>query len=460
MLDTKRMNTKRESVRGGFGGTGDFLKFDEGETLIYVHPQVYPEDKHELVRGYNFVEVVQHYGGVGGKKAGQVCLDVKQNPILLHPVLAKFLAERKKDPFRVSPKMTCPIEEAIAEGGIRGKKAENQRAQVKWLFGLTPIAFRRSKDEEWKRLKFEPKVLIAGTKLFKGITGEMVDLDSVDITDPEAAVLLKVERQGVDLDTEYEIKADVNSVRKPHQLDKGQRAVLEGAMKPGGPCDLLKVIAGIARSPVALKALLAGVQVVDEGADENEEHRACFGKRWSDDAECSACSDSPACESECKPNVKESPRAATRQMVQADAKTARVPELIAEPRKKAGKPTSLPKSEAKPECWGEHEADDEGCIECNVADGCAEFREVSSGSPESSDPAARPECWGEHEADDEGCEACEMAEECAGSTVEKAAPDDIETDQENVDLDAIQREAEQVAARVRPRKGFPQKGRK
>lgn len=301
-MDMQRMNKRREEVKRTSGkGGGDLWTIEEGETKVYVHPQSYPDDDHELTRGYNFVEVVMHYG-VGGKRGGQVCHDPVANPIILHPLVQKFLAERK-NPFEITKKTTCAVCTGIADGDIAGEQADRQKGETKWIFGLTPMFYRRQKEDEWSKRKFDPRVHIAGVTVFNGLTGEMIDLAPVDVTDPEAAVLLKFIRTGTKFDnTEYEVKADAETVRTPLKLDKGQRRIIGEATGPGGACDLFKVVANLMKSPVELKALIVGVKVEDDAPADGEdgEHKECFGLDYeANDKECKECPEVKECAAAC-----------------------------------------------------------------------------------------------------------------------------------------------------------------
>lgn len=296
-LDLKRMNQRREEIKRSSGGReGSFLKFEEGETLVYMHGLIYPEDDHDLTRGYNFIEVVQHFG-VGGKRAGQVCLDPIANPIILHPIVQQFLAKRKK-PIKIDKDCKCPVCVGRDSGEIEGEDAERQRPQNKWVFGLTPVYYRSSKEDEWSKKKFEPSIHIAGVKLMTGFTGEMIDMGKRNISDVEAVVLLKVSRTGKDFDnTDYEVATDKDSLVQPIKLDKPQRRVIADAVKPGGACDLFKVVANMIKSPVELKALIVGTRVEEEAAaGDDDERKPCFGIDWVEgDAECKACAEYKEC---------------------------------------------------------------------------------------------------------------------------------------------------------------------
>jgi hypothetical protein len=283
-IDIKKLAKKRDEVASSTGGGGDFWNVDEGEYLVYLHGQNYPDDDHELTGPYNFIETVFHYG-VGGKKGGQVCLNSVINPVLNHPKVKEFLAARKT-PIDLGKKSKCPVCEAIADGDVPDDQAERMKAQTKWLFGTTPMFYRKTKGNEWSKLKFEPMVLIAGVTVFNDITGEMIDLSPRDLSDPKKAILLQLSRKGKDFNnTKYKVKAE----RDDTKLDKGQRKIILKAIAPDGPCDLFKVLANLTKTYDALNAQLTGVDVDVEDGEEDDDP-SCFGTGFEeDDEDCDEC---------------------------------------------------------------------------------------------------------------------------------------------------------------------------
>jgi len=361
-MDTKRMNQKREQVRrtSGRGAGGDLWTIKEGEWLVFVHGQTYPDDDNELTRGYNFIEVVQHYG-VGGKRGGRMCLDPTVNPAILHPIVQEFLAKRKNS-FKVTEDTRCPVDDGISAGEISGADAERQTGQTKWLFGVTPMFFRADSNDDWAKVKFEPRVLIAGIQIFNQLTGKIIDMAPADPTDPNAATLFKVVRTGSGFgDTEYEIDVHTPTVREPLRLDKAQRKAVEEATKPGGSCDLFRVLANLMSSPTALKAQMAGVAVDESDASEDADDgkRDCFGQDWADDDECRACPDSDECREACG--------GAGKGAGGAEPANDREPADDESADDDAGGDDG---DRERPPCYGDYEADDTGCRRCEIAGDC------------------------------------------------------------------------------------------
>ena len=360
-IDTKRLSRKRDEVKRASKQRdgGDLWNLDEGEYLVYVHPQCYPDDDNELTRGYNFIECFFHYQ-VGGKKGGQVCLDMETNPILGHPLIQQFLAKRKT-PVEITSKTVCPVCNGIQTGDIPEEKAARQRANAKWIFGVTPMYYRRYSEDQWARLRFEPKVFITGVTVFNQLTGSMISLDPTDPTDPKAAILMNITRSGKGFDdTEYTVNPDPKTIVKPVLLDKGQRKIIAEAIKAGGSCDLFKVVSNLTKSPSALRAQMLGVDTEERKAEvsDDPERKECFGVDWeADDDECKACQDRQSC-MELVKGVSGSiqPEDTGRGVDDNDSGDQQVDD--------DDQPESL-------ECWGQFEEDDEGCKECEGRLRCA-----------------------------------------------------------------------------------------
>lgn len=447
-IDTKRMNKRREDVKKASGKTGgDLYTFEPGETKVYLHPQSYPEDDHELTRGYNFIEIVQHYG-VGGKKGGVVCLDPETNPIINHPLVRKFLAARK-NPVKLPKDCTCPVCTAGQNGELTEEEQARQRAQPKWLFGLTPMAYRKSKDDEWARQKFEPRVHIAGVTIFNGLTGEMIDAAPDDITDPKNATLVVVIRTGKEFgSTEYDVKSDRETARKPMSLDKGQRRVIAEAVKPEGPCDLFKVVANLIKSPAEVKAQMVGVKVAeDEPEGDDEDRKSCFGLDFEEgDDECSGCPEVKECRAACEGGSSDDGEPEG-----DDAGGDDEPEADGDEEPEATDPEGDGDDEpegdgeegniAPPKCYGTWE-DCSDCKSCGYEEQCSS--ETAGGAGANGDDDGEPE---------------ENPSEPPPGDDEPEADGNAGADQNDEDLAAIQKEADQLAAQSRRNRAAKGKGK-
>jgi hypothetical protein len=263
-FDVDKARKYQESQQRG----GDFLQFDTGDTLVYVHPGCRTdEDTFEPTTGLNFVPVVVHYG-IGGK-AMAVSLDPETNPIISHPFIK---ANLKKKKVRLTGE--CPVKEALEDGTLEGDDADNSRPQTRYMFGMTPLKYRRKSSMEWSDLEAKPSIAFVGKQIMDGILA--CCFDNGDISDPAAAYLLRITKEGKDRNTKYSVKAEPSSLKKPFVLPKALAAKIEKAIADGGDCDTFKIVANMIKPPDEVKALLAGVKVShdaddDEGEEEDDE---------------------------------------------------------------------------------------------------------------------------------------------------------------------------------------------
>lgn len=449
-----------------------WTKIEEGEYLCYVHPQVYPNDKHEHTGGFNFIEVSMHYG-LGGKKNGQLCLDYKTNPILSHPLLQSFVANREKNSFKITPKLTCEVCEGLENGEITNDK---NKQQLKWIIGLTPMFYRKDKNDKWTRLKFKPRFLTAGTQIFNGYMNSLIDLagDGIDPTDPNAAVLLKLSRKGTEFNTEYEVVTHIASARKPIKLDKAQREIIAKAVRPKGELDLFSIVASFTKSPSQITALIAGVSDRNVEDEEAEVKKECFGKSWTDDEECRECGDSEECMKACgkKPKKIEAQSPSNKQG-KSGGKTQ-----SSQAAKSEHESEEEPSFESQMECFGNYSDSDEACNNCDEAEQCCEetqdgeesndeseqvdeneeeeIQRAEDASEEDSDDL--PNCYRQYDGDDEGCAGCDVKERCEADSVvddsNSQVPDEDEPEaggEEDPDIASLKEEAERLANKARGR---------
>lgn len=415
-------------------------KIEEGEYLCYVHPILYPNDTHEHTGGFNFIEVAMHYG-LGGQKNAQMCLDYKANPILSHPLLQSFVANREKNAFKITPKLRCEVCEKMETGEITDRK---NKQQLKWLLGMTPVWYRKSKSDPWTRLKFNPKFLIAGPQIFNGYMNSFIDLanDEIDPTVMEAAVFMKLTRTGTDFNTtEYSVTTDIGSARKPVKLDKAQRAILAKVVKPKGDLDLFAIAASFTKSPRQISDLIAGVSERNADDEQAETPRECFGKNWADDDECKACDSNEECMRVCGVGSK---KVEANKGKQPGKSSTRSPTTTKnrDPEPDEHPPDEQPPEEEQPfetqmECFGNYDGNDEACQECNEAEQCSEATPGNEQPPDDqpddqplegdeeqdaddSTPDEQsdelPNCYRQYEADDESCRDCDVVDQCAADS--------------------------------------------
>jgi hypothetical protein len=266
---------------------GEFWTPDEGETRIYLHPPCRDDDNYEPTDGLNYLPVGMHYSLGDDKKGSCICLDASRNKLLKHPF---FLDEyRKASGTKLDLEQVCPVCQAIFEGRMGDAEAvKASRYQLRYLWGVTPLDFARRIGGAATTMSPTPSPYMTGQTIYDGVMKIIVEVG--DITDMDAAVLVKIVRTGQGLATKYQISADIETVRTPMRMDKAFKRTILEAIKPGGECDLWKITASLMKTPGEITALLSGVRIAeDEEQPEGPAQPACFGRDYSEDEECSAC---------------------------------------------------------------------------------------------------------------------------------------------------------------------------
>jgi len=239
----------------------DDIKFEKGETLCYVHPMCRGgADEWEPTAELNYVPITLHYGLKDRRMAASLDPDI--NPILTHPWIKELLKSK-----RIRLPSTCPIQEALNDGRL---DAQDCRAQTKYIWGITPLAHRLKSSQEWTALdNIKPGTILAGKQIYDGIME--VFFDEGDITDPAAAVLIRVIKSGRDMNTKYVIKPDPDTAKSKYAVPKKLRAKLDKALMANGDCDLFKAAFDFIKSPADLEPLINGAAVGTEPDDDDDD---------------------------------------------------------------------------------------------------------------------------------------------------------------------------------------------
>jgi len=456
-LNTGKMAKYRTDVSKRTSG-GSYWKIPEGESLIYVHPQCYEDDNFEMTKDLNFIELSVHYG-VGNKGAGYACLDLEKNKVLLHPIIRKFLSERERDAFKITKNQSCPICEAIQSGALSGERAN---VKIQFLFGVTPMFFRLTKGDKFEKLsQFEPSILIAGPGIFKDITAVLVDFDGEDITNPDGAILVRVERTGKGWgNTRYKIDSDRISAKNPIKLDKGQKIALEKAIAPGGTCDLFRVASSMIKSPETLVGLIAGVEVETQSPEE-ESHKSCYGVYFDPkDKECKSCEEVDGCRTAKSSKIETEDEAGDNTEVAEDEVEAGDDTEVAEDEVEAGDDTEVAEDgveddpdekSAPPDCYADY---DPGQADCCTE--CSFLKQCQTETDKKKHPVQRKPI-GKAETKPETKPTSKPAGKSESKKPTEKAPDKkhVEDDPDD-DIDAILAEASSTASSIHGgKKGKP-----
>jgi hypothetical protein len=256
------MAIKMDRMKRGYekhqkGGT--FWNPPVGETLAYIHGQCRSNDKYEPTDGVNFIELAVHYN-VGPNNSMVVSLNKDVNPIISHPFVKEHLKSRKTK-FKIPD--VCPMEKALEDGDISEREADESRRQTRFMWGLTPLKYRTSKEADWQDLPPQPSVAVIGKTIFDGLMEQFIEVG--DISNPKEATLVLIRREGKDrLNTKYKVSIDAKTLRKPMKLSGKLLGILKEAMKKGGDCDLFKVVANMMKSPAEIRAILNNVKTEED----------------------------------------------------------------------------------------------------------------------------------------------------------------------------------------------------
>jgi hypothetical protein len=259
-----KMDKMRQRYEEQQTGGGEFYSFDVGETLCYVHPPCREDDESEPTDGVPYVPVTVHFS-VGKNKNMVVSLDSERNPILDHPFIKRILKKRKvkltDDP--------CPVGKELESGSWDDDEADEARPQTKYLWGITPLRYRKKSSFEWSRLAVKPEVVFAGKQIYDGVMEAF--FDNGDISDPDAAVLVRIIRKGKDRLTKYEVKVDPTTLKKPFKVPAKLRAMLAKFMAVDSDGDLFRIVGNMIKGHAEVEAIIQGVKVDDEPDDEPDD---------------------------------------------------------------------------------------------------------------------------------------------------------------------------------------------
>ena len=249
-MDKMRKDRTRSDRRGQ---GAELWKMEEGEHLLYICPPVHEVDP--MV----YVECQVHYG-VGPNNRMVVNLE---DLVDMDPLIEAF---EKRENFS--------MDDAIEGWDYMLEYSEDSgidRIQIKprWLFNVVPLQHRRSKRHDWQPGKGDPVVLMCGKTIYDGITD--LFFDEGDISDPDAAILVKIAKKGSGLGTEYNVTADTTTLKKPLELDEELWDTIEEYLQPGKDGDLYALLARFCRTKAQIDDIIHGRESDDDDDDDDEE---------------------------------------------------------------------------------------------------------------------------------------------------------------------------------------------
>lgn len=291
-VNLKKLRERKEEADSKRGNV-EYWQIPPGENLLYVAPPLPGDD-------LMFIETAVHYD-VGPEKRMVICLDEERNPVLKDPRVKKLLAGRDKD---ISD--GCAVCQRLDDGDSKA----GRESQSRYYFAVVPLKYRKSSTKKWREADDadELRILACGYTIWGGITDAFIN--NGDISDPNAAILVVVSREGTGMKTKYTISVDANSVREGGiAMPKSVRALVTNAIQEGESGDLYRIVANSVRSSAEVAALVDGVELEDSDDDDDDKGKGgkskkpdCFGLDWEDgDAECEKCPHAKPCEAECTP---------------------------------------------------------------------------------------------------------------------------------------------------------------
>lgn len=286
-VNLSTLRKKKDEAIAKFGANAEYWQIPVGQNLIYVGPPIPGDD-------LPFAEVAMHFR-VGPDSKMVTCLDKELNPILNNERIIKILEKRKKD---ISD--GCDVCGRLDEGSKVGDEVKNR-----YFFPIVPLKFRKSTNKKWREADDadELRILACGYTVWSGITDIMIN--NGDITDPNQAILVCLERNGTGLNSKYTVQADSDSVREGGiKLSKQVRALVKKVVQEGEIGDLYRLIGNSIKSSAEVRAIVEGVPLedVDNEDSDRDTKPDCFGLDFEDDDDdCDDCSYRDECSKKCTP---------------------------------------------------------------------------------------------------------------------------------------------------------------
>lgn len=256
-VNVEKMKQEREKRKSG----GELWDAPQGETNIYVAPPTRPEDD------MPYLEARVHYGLGKKGKAMAFCLEPAECALLGNPAFKEQLKALGKDLSG-----GCVVCERNDRGEwVSGDPEQDGRVQSRWLWIIAPISHRGSPSGSfapWGQPN-DVKGFFVGYRVWDQIS----DLFGAagDITDPDAATLVKVSRTGVKMQTQWVCSGDFETIKKPLKLPPGLRDAIAKATKPGEPFDPYRILAGMARPRADVEKLFKdGGEAEYEAGDDDK----------------------------------------------------------------------------------------------------------------------------------------------------------------------------------------------
>ena len=333
VLDLKKFRRNRAEYKAA-KDVSVFYSAANGRTILYVAPPT------EEMEGLPYVEAHVHRN-VGADNKTVICLR-EDNPLFANPAFAKYLKEKGVE---IGVCDVCDTIESDSPTGFSDDKLKKMERKPTYVFPIVPLfALEEGEKVPLPDVERFPRILMAGPQIWDQVC-DVIDVEG-NITNPDEAVLLMLQRSGEKMTTKYVVKADSESLKAPIRIEKGIRAAVAQDVKPGGECDPLRILAVVFLKAAAdVKKFLRGEMVETRRAVETGPSTPrCFGFDCDpEDPECVSCPHKEKCAEKCKVAV---PGAKKRGSVEAEPAPAKRETRKADPEPD---PEPAPRRRAAPE---------------------------------------------------------------------------------------------------------------
>lgn len=244
-VDREAMKKDKKRADKRSGGA-DIHTIPEGNTSYYICGPVHP--------GYpkSVVECAAHFRFAGSAKTITNLEGLEDHEEMMDALAHKELS------WKDAQKGWEFANDKTAGGGGRDE------LKPRWYFAVVPWASRDSEDDPWK--EFEDKtveILACGKNVYDGIYRAMFE-EADDITDPDEAILVYINRVGKDRQTKYTL----SSARRGIKIPKKVWAKIEADLQPGKAGDIFRLLASMTRPLKGVKAIWNGDNEGDKGKDD------------------------------------------------------------------------------------------------------------------------------------------------------------------------------------------------
>jgi len=280
-LDLGKLRDRHaQGKRFAGGDKGSFLKIPDGLSTYYL---VAPT---EAMGGIPFVEFLVHRE-VGPEGKMTVCL-ADENEILRDPSVAPALREKGVDVGR------CPVDDFLADDAAAASLPEVKLAKMvakpQYLFAVVPWEIQNAAGElvplpDGDRV---PRPLFCGPQIWDGIC-DVIEAEG-NVTDPNAAILIRIKKSVVKKRTSYKVEVDTRCIREPIRISKSTKAAIAAACASTGDCNLFRIVVNMTKSADVVDAFLRGDTVETRTTTTGDAKPHCYSKDHDhDDDECRVC---------------------------------------------------------------------------------------------------------------------------------------------------------------------------